>query len=93
MDAEEAITILRNTAWLGSEKELCAVEEAIRMAVEALGVVRCKDCFHFAPGTEKFDAFRVHNSVPVDEDGMGFCSEGVKKTEILDDPMEGESRQ
>lgn len=55
MDAEEAITILRNTAWLGSEKELCDVEEAIRMAVEALGVVRCKDCKHFRTPFCKLD--------------------------------------
>jgi hypothetical protein len=78
MTKETAISILKNTAWLGSEKELCAVEEAIRMAVEALGVVRCKDCKFYKTPYCKID---IHTDIMTinrvhDDD---FCSYGERK--------------
>ena len=37
MTAQEAITILRNAAWLGTDEEREKVEQAVDMAIEALG--------------------------------------------------------
>lgn len=36
MTKEEAIYRLKNTAWLGSDADRVATEEAVRMAIEAL---------------------------------------------------------
>ena len=38
MTIKEAITVLRNTAWLGTEKDREEVEKAVELAVEALKV-------------------------------------------------------
>ena len=37
MTREEAIYRLKNTAWLGSDADRVATEEAVQMAIEALG--------------------------------------------------------
>lgn len=36
MTNEEAIYVLKNAAWLGSDKDRKATEEAVNMAIEAL---------------------------------------------------------
>lgn len=52
MTREEAIYLLKNTAWLAPSLE--PVDEAIDMAIEALSVdlVRCKECKHGKVETE-----------------------------------------
>lgn len=49
MTKDEAITALRNAAWLGSDAARDWTEQAVEIAVEALqadavSVVRCRDC-------------------------------------------------
>ena len=47
MTKEEAITVLRNAAWLGGNKDRDHTEEAVTMAIKALEqpeIIRCKDC-------------------------------------------------
>ena len=47
MTKEEAITVLRNAAWLGDNKDRDHTEEAVTMAIKALEqpeIIRCKDC-------------------------------------------------
>ena len=53
MTREEAIYLLKNTAWIAPSLE--PVDEAIDMAIEALQVdlVLCKDCRYYRP---EFDA-------------------------------------
>ena len=49
MTREEAIYLLKNTAWLAPSLE--PVDEAINMAIEALqlDLVLCKDCRYYRP--------------------------------------------
>ena len=52
MTKEEAIYRLKNTAWLGTDKDREETEQAVDMAIEALSakaveLIMCKDCKHF----------------------------------------------
>ena len=49
MTKQEAIKILRNTAWLGTNEDREKTEQAIEVVVEALEQepICCKDCKHW----------------------------------------------
>ena len=50
MTNEEAINVLKNTAWLGTEKDRERVEKAVELAVEALENEiphTCNYCEHY----------------------------------------------
>lgn len=48
MTKEEAVEILCNAAWLGTNEQREQIEQAVHIAVRALGIVKrltyCKDC-------------------------------------------------
>lgn len=52
MTNDEAICVLKNTAWLGWDKQKEKVTEAVKMAVEALksnDIIACGDCKYYIP--------------------------------------------
>ena len=70
MTREEAITVLKDISWqMGSVKRWENIE-AIDMAIEALSIVRCKDCKH-RPHLENKDGAEYGFNV-VDDDGASF---------------------
>ena len=53
MTREEAIQVLKNTAWLGSNEDREATEEAIDMAIEALSSANAVQGWRFGKPTEQ----------------------------------------
>ena len=56
MTNDEAICVLKNTAWLGSEEQAEKVSEAVRMAIDALkcnDIIACGDCKYYIPHDER----------------------------------------
>lgn len=49
MTKQEAIKILRNTAWLGTHEDREKTEQAVEVVAEALEqepIIRCEECKH-----------------------------------------------
>lgn len=76
MTREEAIYLLRNTAWLAPSLE--PVDEAINMAIEALQVdlVRCGDCKHYNAGFEC-----LKEGYGIEYPPTWFCADGERRGE------------
>lgn len=72
MTRDEVIAKLKNTAWLGSNDDREATEEAVSMAIEALQQITCKDCRHkYEEGDcTHYYWCRLHD-LPVDDDN--YC--------------------
>ena len=92
MTREEAIDILNNAAWLGTNQQIERVEEAIQI-VKALAelndpdcvkVVRCKNCnraFYdvlIVNGDIKSEAYFCKNT-KAEVDPEGYCDKGREK--------------
>ena len=83
MTKEEAIYLLRNTAWLASSLE--PVEEAVDMATEALqekSITHCKDCEYYQT-PEKY-SYKEPNpyccrSALTKVSENDFCSKAIRK--------------
>lgn len=85
MTRKEAITRLKNMAWLYGSAEREQNIEAIDMAIESLQteVVRCKDCKHYSvKGETTFFGWCGSWNRPTSE--MRFCSKGerIKESEV-----------
>ena len=83
MTREDAIYLLRNTAWLAPSLE--PVDEAIEMAIEALEVdlVLCKECKYYKPEfyacTAKGWNLSATHYPKVHE--SGFCYKGKRRSD------------
>lgn len=91
MNTHEAIKILRNTAWLGTNEDREKTEQAIEVVAEALEqepktrhfkVVRCRECEYWKcnPNTKNYG---VCGKVSYDDfevvmERDDFCSYGIR---------------
>ena len=84
MTRAEAIYRLKNTAWLGSDADRVATENAVQMAIEALKaqdkIVHCKDCkWGDADCTpDGNEIYWVCKNWDGGTDADGFCYEGER---------------
>lgn len=87
---EEAIEILNNVAWLGTNEDRSKNEEAVAMAIQALElaptidaveVVRCKDCKHW--GTTRCGHWDGIWKTEAD----WFCADGETDDSVVKDSL------
>ena len=84
MTKDEAIHLLRNTAWLAPSGTLESVEEAVEMAIDALkeNITHCKDCEYYQT-PEKY-SYKEPNpyccrSALTKVSENDFCSKAIRK--------------
>ncbi len=66
MTEEEAIDILRNAAWLGTESELAELEEAVNMACKALEFVTINNNSDEIKVTNRNEKDTIYRQVAID---------------------------
>ncbi len=88
MTRTDAITILSNAAWLGTDEDRDKIEEAVRMAVEALQTEKKSHLEDEICGNPANKAVKMQKSVTINESGDSLklqnCNDSISRQAAID---------